>query len=171
MSRGVNNRRGVIHAREPSIVGSTDSKVCATRPSLCGEEGEEGGVGGGGLVSGEDVGGVGDSDELGASDSITYDVGVGGGDELVGFAVEDEGGSGNLREAAVALPGHDGLQLGHEAGGVRPPLAADGHVFGDALGRSGGIVDEGVEGAAVLVGIGGALREDVEDASEGDIPL
>jgi len=33
MNRGVNNRRGIIHAREPSIEGITDSKGCATRPA------------------------------------------------------------------------------------------------------------------------------------------
>src|SRR5580698_7391042 len=103
-------------------------------------------MGCGGLIGRENVAGMRDQDEFSVSNSLGDETGVRGWNEPVGFAVNDESGSRDLREAARGFPAENSLQLTHISLGSGIPLHADDHVFVDALAWRGSVIDERDDG-------------------------
>src|SRR5580704_4117249 len=112
-------------------------------------------MGCGGLIGLENVASMGDQHELSAWNPFGDETGVRGWNEPVGFAVNDESGSRDLRKAARGFPAENSLQLTHISLRSGIPLHADDHVFVDALAWRGGVINEGNDG------LFGLFRSDV----------
>src|SRR5690348_8404285 len=102
--------------------------VCLRRAvSLLGEELQDGGVRGGGLIGGEQVISRRDDHEAGAGDARCDQLTIAGGHQPVVGAVDYQSGRSDLRQPVVGLPRKDALQLRR--------VAFDGGIAGTALGQ------------------------------------
>ena len=89
-----------------------------------------------GLVGGKNVAGARDYDQLGVRDASGDQLSVGRWNQLIGFAVDNQSGRCDLRQAAVRFPGHDSLQLAQVAVGGGIPFDAKFPILGNPFRRS-----------------------------------